>query len=92
MKPTFEQLAKRYDMAKEKIDVLYEQFRSFLPSGTEDAYPHDPASMTKEQVRELFLKHYPNVDEEQFESQFALIDIDNSGNIEFDEFMDFRFD
>jgi len=89
VKPTFEQLAKRFSVPTERIEHLHNMFENFLPEGEKDSYPEEPKSLSKDKIRDLLVEVAPDLSEEEFEEQFGLIDLDESGNIEFDEFLEF---
>lgn len=86
-KRTYDQLAKEYDLTDVRIEWLHEQFKAMLDEGEEDNYPMDPASLSKEKMRELYADLKPDMADDEFDQQFEEIDEDGSGEIEFDEFI-----
>jgi len=90
-KPSLEQLAKRHGLSMNRIMEIYEQFKTFLPEGQECNYPDEPAHLTKESIQKYFAENQPEMEEEEFEDLFAVVDFDGGGEIEFDEFLDFGF-
>merc|ERR1712048_1513447 len=50
-------------------------------------YPHNPASISKDKMRQLVEEVNPDMEDDEFESRFRRIDSDGSGVIEFDEFV-----
>jgi hypothetical protein len=52
------------------------------------SYPENPQFLTKDAMREMFDTNFPEVDEEEFENLFEMVDFDGSGEIEFDEFLE----
>merc|ERR1712032_423867 len=80
-KPSFEQLAKRYNFTMDRLMELYKQFCSFLPEGTTCKYPDEPGHLTKEKIRGFFTKFDPDTTDEEFEEKFALVDFDGGGEI-----------
>lgn len=107
-KPSFEKLRARYGMAQERLDELYGLFTHFVKvmwdpeqevpedetTGEKkyDQYPDQPASLTRDQLRTLFTKYFPNVTAAEFDYQLELVDFSGNGSVEFDEFLDFPFD
>jgi len=89
VKPTFEQLGKRFSVSIDRIQYLHDMFENFLPQGEKDNYPDEPKALNKDKIRELLTEVAPDLSEDEFEEQFGLIDLDESGEIEFDEFLEF---
>lgn len=85
-KQTFEQLSATFELTQVRIQWLHEQFAGLCPDGI-DEYPHNPSSLTKEVMRDLYGDLKPDMSDEEFDAQFAKIDEDGSGEIEFDEFV-----
>jgi hypothetical protein len=86
-KRTYEQLAAEYELTDVRIEWLHEQFKEMLDEGEEDNYPTDPASLSKDKMRDLYQDLKPDMNDDEFEAQFEEIDEDGSGEIEFDEFI-----
>merc|ERR1712085_12884 len=92
-KPSFEHLATRYKLSLDFIMSLYKDiFLQFLPSGVKCNYPGEPGALTKWQIRRCFTEFFPETEEDDFEDAFSNVDFNGSGEIEFDEFLDFGFD
>lgn len=88
-KPTFAELAKRFKVHEERILALHEQFQQMLPAGTIDGYPEEPKALSRDAIRQLLQSVAPDISDDEFDEQFALIDMDRSEQIEFDEFLEF---
>lgn len=92
-KETMEQLCVKLGMTMSRLEWLHKLFESFLePDPDPNApapcclYPECPASINKEQMRNLVAEVEPNLTRGQFEARFKRLDKDGSGLIEFDEF------
>mmetsp|Transcript_8176 Transcript_8176/g.17839 ORF Transcript_8176/g.17839 Transcript_8176/m.17839 type:complete len:650 (+) Transcript_8176:33-1982(+) len=87
-KPGFAELARRFHVPEQQVRVLHEMFEGFLPGGGPDRYPEEPQTLPRDNVLALMRKMVPALTDEQFEAQFAFVDINTSGGLEFDEFLE----
>jgi len=88
-KPSFEKLAKRFNVPLRRIEAMHVLFCTYFEDGVVDGYPDDPLSLNKDQTRALAEEINPDITDEEFDAQFEWVDFDGSGQIEFDEFLDF---
>jgi hypothetical protein len=86
-KPSYEEIALRTGMSMIRLNWLHEQFAALLPDGV-DEYPENPAALSREEMRALTLELQPDMTEAEFSQKFFAIDGDGSGQIEFDEFIE----
>jgi Ca2+-binding EF-hand superfamily protein len=91
-KPTMEQLSQRLGITMARLDFLHKLFESYLEDENgnpclDDAYPQDPKFLTKDVMKALMIEVRPDMGAAEFESRFKRIDVDGSGEIEFDEFI-----
>merc|ERR1712118_257803 len=74
-----------------RMHWLHAQFVDFLPliDGVKQrcGYPEDPAALSKEDVKMLMADVKPDTTLAEFEQKFLHIDADGSGELEFDEFV-----
>jgi len=70
-----------------RLTWLHEQFASLIPSGI-DNYPIEPSALSKEEMRDLISQLQPDITAEEFDIKFRQVDTDGSGQIEFDEFVE----
>eukprot|EP00397_Hematodinium_sp_SG-2012_P024045 GEMP01025030.1.p2 GENE.GEMP01025030.1~~GEMP01025030.1.p2 ORF type:complete len:247 (+),score=73.49 GEMP01025030.1:1133-1873(+) len=88
-KPSFEKLATRFRVDVTRIHAMHAMFCEYFEEGVTDGYPDDPLALSEESIREILLGLDENMVEEEFRARCEWIDFDGSGNIEFDEFLDF---
>merc|ERR1712224_1106926 len=88
-KPSLAELCKRFTISEDRIMDLHSQFQQYLPPGEVDGYPDDPKALSRESVRQVLREIAPDISDDEFDEQFALIDMDKSEEIEFDEFLEF---
>ena len=86
-KPSLEELSESTGMSLIRVHWLHDQFKALLPDGT-DEYPENPAALSREEMHALTLELQPDMSEEEFSQKFFAIDGDGSGQIEFDEFIE----
>jgi Ca2+-binding EF-hand superfamily protein len=92
-KPSMEVLCQRLGMPMARMEWLHQLFESYLQSDEEGApivvcnYPSDSGILSKDQMRSLLSEMNPDLTEPEFEARFNRIDEDGSGEIEFDEFV-----
>jgi len=93
-KPSMAELSDRLGLTVARLNWLHSLFEGFLineddPDGPPPkcGYPDDPASLTKEQMKDLILELNPNLTDPEFEAHYMRIDIDGGGSVEFDEFV-----
>jgi Ca2+-binding EF-hand superfamily protein len=91
-KPSFEQLCRTHRMTMARMHWLHAQFVDFLPPGIDGVkqrcgYPENPAALSKEDVQNLMAEVKPETTLAEFEQKFLHIDADGSGELEFDEFV-----
>eukprot|EP00930_Biecheleria_cincta_P041854 TRINITY_DN28762_c0_g1_i2.p1 TRINITY_DN28762_c0_g1~~TRINITY_DN28762_c0_g1_i2.p1 ORF type:complete len:654 (+),score=163.79 TRINITY_DN28762_c0_g1_i2:334-2295(+) len=89
-KPTFEELARKVNMTRGRLDFFYEVFVGFLHQSDpskQDAYPECPAALDKQTMFSLVTELQPDISEAEFEARFRRIDKDRTGLVEFDEFV-----
>eukprot|EP00931_Biecheleriopsis_adriatica_P079762 TRINITY_DN53104_c0_g1_i1.p1 TRINITY_DN53104_c0_g1~~TRINITY_DN53104_c0_g1_i1.p1 ORF type:complete len:739 (-),score=206.98 TRINITY_DN53104_c0_g1_i1:152-2368(-) len=96
-KPSMEELGRRHHMTQGRLNFFHDLFESFLPpqeDGTPGAclYPQCPASIDKKTMFRLVAEVQHAMGEAEFEARFRRIDKDNSGLIEFDEFVQWIHD
>lgn len=94
VKPSYERLCERTGMTVGRIQWLHSLFESYMdpdPANPDelpfDNYPDDPGCIAKQRMKELILEVQPELGESEFEARFKRIDQDNSGVVEFDEFV-----
>jgi len=91
-KPSFEKLCRRHRMTMARMHWLHAQFIDFLPLREDGqkqvcGYPEDPAALSKNDVKNLMAEVRPEMTLAEFEVKFEHIDADGSGELEFDEFV-----
>merc|ERR1719379_1260513 len=90
-KPSFETLCRQHRMTMARMHWLHAQFVEFLPpvGGVPQrcGYPENPAALTKNDVQNLMAEVKPDMTLAEFEQKFIQIDTDGSGELEFDEFV-----
>jgi Ca2+-binding EF-hand superfamily protein len=90
-KPSFEALCRQHRMTMARMHWLHAQFVEFLPpvDGVKQrcGYPENPAALTKHDVQNLMAEVKPDMTLAEFEQKFIQIDTDGSGELEFDEFV-----
>lgn len=90
-KPSFENLCRTHRMTMSRMHWLHKQFVDFLPpiDGVPQkcGYPENPAALTKDDVKQLMAEIRPDMTLPEFDQKFIQIDTDGSGELEFDEFV-----
>jgi len=90
-KPSFEQLCRTHRMTMARMHWLHAQFVDFLKpiDGVKPTcgYPENPAALTRNDVKSLMAEVKPEMTLAEFEEKFDHIDTDGSGELEFDEFV-----
>jgi Ca2+-binding EF-hand superfamily protein len=90
-KPSFESLCRQHRMTMARMHWLHAQFVDFLPlvGGVKQrcGYPENPAALTRNDVQSLMAEVKPDMTIAEFEQKFIQIDTDGSGELEFDEFV-----
>jgi len=91
VKPSFEKLCRTHRMTMARMQWLHAQFVDFLPpvDGAKQrcGYPENPAALSKHDVQMLMAEVKPEMTLAEFEVKFNHIDTDGSGELEFDEFV-----
>merc|ERR1719156_480772 len=90
-KPSMESLCRQHRMTMARMHWLHAQFVEFLPpiDGVKQrcGYPENPAALTKNDVKQLMAEVRPDMTLVEFDQKFIQIDTDGSGELEFDEFV-----
>ena len=86
-KPSFKLISLRTGISLIRLNWLHEQFISLLEDGV-DNYPDNPSALSKDEMCELIEQLQPDITAEEFEVKFKQVDSDGSGQIEFDEFVE----
>jgi hypothetical protein len=86
-KPSLQELSESTGMSLIRVNWLHDQFKALIPGGI-DAYPENPAALSREEIHALTLELQPDMTEKEFSQKFFAIDGDGSGQIEFDEFIE----
>jgi len=93
-KPSIETLCQRLGITMARMEWLHRLFESFLEPDPDKPgvvpcclYPECPAAIKKDQMRQLIMEVRPDMEDQEFESRFRRIDVDQSGMVEFDEFV-----
>merc|ERR1719281_1654903 len=90
-KPSMEALCRTHRRTMARMHWLHAQFVDFLPpiDGVKQrcGYPENPAALTKTDVKHLMAEVRPDMTLSEFDQKFIQIDTDGSGELEFDEFV-----
>ena len=86
-KPSLDRLCRLFGISRLRLDWLHDQFKALLAGG-HDGYPEDPNALSRDQVKQLIDGLQPDITADEFELKFNQIDQDGSGQIEFDEFVE----
>lgn len=86
-KPSLKLISLRTGINMIRLNWLHEQFIALLDDGVDD-YPDNPSALSKDQMMDLIEQLQPDITPEEFEIKFAQVDSDGSGQIEFDEFVE----
>lgn len=87
-KMTMEELAVAHDEPIESIQYLHNSFQREFPPGEVDGYPMQPVGLPKDSVRRLISTLTPSVSDSDFARDFDWADIDQKGQLNFDQFLD----
>jgi len=83
------ELAQAYGEPLALVQYLHACFKGQLPEGQVDRYPEEPQGLGKADVRELLeAVTLRPLDAEDFEADWAIVDVDDSGVLDFDEFLE----
>lgn len=93
-KPSIDSLCEALGITMSRMEWLHRLFESFLQPDEKNPgvvpvclYPDAPAAIKKVQMKALMKELRPNMEEVEFEARFRRIDQDLSGQVEFDEFV-----
>eukprot|EP00927_Polykrikos_kofoidii_P029584 TRINITY_DN25569_c0_g1_i1.p1 TRINITY_DN25569_c0_g1~~TRINITY_DN25569_c0_g1_i1.p1 ORF type:complete len:767 (+),score=197.63 TRINITY_DN25569_c0_g1_i1:64-2364(+) len=87
-KMSLEELAEIHVEPIEVIRYLHGCFQDQFPEGTVDDYPRKPAGLPKHEVKQLLSILTPDMTDEDFETSFHLVDINQKERLDFDEFLE----
>jgi len=83
------ELAQAYGEPLELIEYLHTCFKGQLKEGQVDRYPEEPLGLEKNEIRELLeVVTLQQKDVEDFEADWQIVDANEKGCLDFDEFLE----